>query len=370
MCEGVFPFAGAPADAAPQGPAEPAPAAADDEGFTLEPAPEPPPPQDEAWYIAVGNELRGPLDARQIVAAARSGEITPTTVLRHGKKAISIEAGQVPGLFAPRAAPMGQPPVARPSRKAPPDEQPPLAGEPISQAPPVEPAPPSAPEATPRTPQPEAALPQAPDPAEQAQTSFDTALVALALSEVTDAASPEQARRQPSEPLGGGEIARILLLWGLRGTLALAGWATFLPWLVVTRLPAAPDSPARTLDLFDLNTWAGVVLLLSLAAGIALSFVAPRRQAFTIILALAMLGTTVVVLIPFCLYGTQSPTLSPALRAALDEPGPARTAMAWGAWLCLGLCVLACLEAIIYLFVPGTAPAEPLLARRRLILRR
>ena len=53
-----------------------------------------------SWYIVTAKGDVGPLGNREILAAAKRGDINPGTNLRHGRASHPILAGQVRGLFS------------------------------------------------------------------------------------------------------------------------------------------------------------------------------------------------------------------------------------------------------------------------------
>jgi hypothetical protein len=192
-------------------------------------------------------------------------------------------------------------------------------------------------------------------PSGEGAASFDTALVALALSEVTD--QPVDARE--GERRDDGEAwaaAGMVLLWALRTTLVLCAVTVFLPWVSPDGVAATgPDEPAaarRNVDLLRLNPTCAAVFLPCLAACLGVSFVASRRRVFRTILVFQVLATWVIALVPFALYSAAG--AGGGTTEALIAGSPQRgVSMSWGAWTSLGLCGLAWAGTMVYQFLPA-----------------
>ena len=186
---------------------------------------------------------------------------------------------------------------------------------------------------------------------EEETDPFDTALVALALSEVINApAPPSAAEVRLRARISRWQTAGAVVLWAVRTILILCGVTTLLPW--VSAEAGGPAGPR--LDLFSLNPAAAAVILLCLGGCLGLSFAAPRYPILRTILVLQVLVTCVAVLVPFALYS------GPGARAAYDAwvGTPADSArgpegMGWGAWVCLATCGLALAGTMAYLFMPA-----------------
>ena len=184
--------------------------------------------------------------------------------------------------------------------------------------------------------------------------SFDTALVALALSEVTDkrVLALASGRGDRSEALAA---AGTVLLWAVRTTLVLCAVTVYLPWASADGGAApGPDGPAaarRDVDLLQLSPTCAATFLPCLAACLGVSFAASRRRAFRTILVFQVLATWVVALVPCALYSASG--AGRGTTGALIAGGPQRAvSMSWGAWTSLALCGLAWAGAMVYLFMP------------------
>ena len=130
-----------------------------------------------------------------------------------------------------------------------------------------------------------------------------------------------------------------------------------LPWLSVEG-GAGSEAARRGVDLLALNPTSAGVILGCLGGCVGVSFAASRRRVFRTILVFLVLGTCVAVLVPFALYSAPGGGAAySALRRMMGTAPAGRIAMAWGAWVSLGLCALAWAGAMVYLFLP--APDRP-----------
>lgn len=58
----------------------------------------------QSWYVKSGEEIVGPMNAKQLEQLAADGKIRPTTPLRIGEDGSWVEAGKVKGLLSAATA--------------------------------------------------------------------------------------------------------------------------------------------------------------------------------------------------------------------------------------------------------------------------
>ena len=174
-----------------------------------------PPPAKVGWYVTTMKGEVGPVTSKQLIAAARRGEIRPETQVRNSRSSDRVLASKLPGLFPQKGPPAPRTPA--PAAQAPgPGEKPsaprtpaPAAEKPGPGEKPSAPQTPSAPKPAPPKPLP--APPQAPPAGKPKPAETDAAVEALSTGktapEETSAAAEALAAVVKAREQEGGKAA-------------------------------------------------------------------------------------------------------------------------------------------------------------------
>ena len=298
------------------------------------------PPMPPGWYLEEPDGLKGPYTSLDISKAMQTGSMPSDAMLWHSTKQIRVKVREVRELVqkirdekrrakaaasarAEQAVRAAQAEKTKKAKKAGKTARPVAKPEPQPQE-----APPNQDE-QPAQGEPADALSLL---AQAARTSSRPEPKGRAASRVAPQLAPSQSR---------GASA---MLWIVRATLLGCGATTALPWLSTRAVVGAASQPVeRVMNLFQLSMPMAIVILLCFAAAVGVSFLVARHRVAQIGFVSQVAVTCLVILVPFIFYGD--------VGRGADGGAKTRVTMGWGAWLGLGMNVLAMLLAVVYLFV-------------------